>query len=281
MSEINENVKVQEVLDRIKNLNEARSLVEQKKNELITHEKDLDAARIVKGENSDEYRIKYEVVELTKKEIEDAENKVKELSFKRSELKSVFEEVAKKFENELRSEQEREFYVEIGPEVFTKKENENGEEETIFNEVNQKAGARAFRHLLDYLYKDVKWNAKSAAGLLVLVKNMEENKPWVRDKEFNNIIRLRSANVLVLWRSILEDMEGKGFYEAKTFLEVWANCGKGISDAVREIQKKHEEVRNIGTQLNTIEEEYNHSEDDLPKEENEELTIQEEVDPEV
>lgn len=271
----NKELTVQNVLERIKELKETRELIAKKQNELEVHEKDLNAIETVKGSDSDDYRVKKEVVDVTRKELEDYENKLNELSFKRSELKPVFDELAKKFEYELRAEQEREFHVEVGPTVYN--ETVEGEEATI-NVVNQKAGRLAFRHLLEYLNKDVKWTAKTAPGLLVLVRNMEENKEWVRDKEFNNVIKLRSSNVLVLWRSILEDMEGKGFYEAKIFLECWANCGKGISDAVREIQKLHEQVRMLGTQLNTIEEEYLNSENDI---EETETTTQQEVDPEV
>ena len=266
-------LQLEEVLERIGELKSTRDLVSMKRVELETHEKDLKALETIKGVDSSEYLVKRELLENTKNELEELENKVNSLSFKKSELKPVFDEVAKTFEKELRSEQEREFHVEIGPNVFVK---ENDEEK--INPVYQKAGRHAFKHLMEYLYKNVKWTAKTAPGLLVLVRNMEENKDWVRDPEFNNIIKLRSSNVLVLWRGILEEMEGKGFYEAKSFLEVWANCGKGISDAVREIQKLHENVRLVGTQLNTIEDEYLNSEDDIKEHE---VTTQEEVAPEV
>lgn len=276
----NKNMTVQETIDRISKLNEARQLVNRKINEFETHEKDLKAQEVVNGIDSNEYKVKKELLDNAKQELADAEKQVKELSFKKSELKPVFDEVAKKFEDELRAEQEREFHVEIGPTIDLQNE---GEELTVekAEEVRkyQKAGRKAFKSLLEYLYKDVNWSAKTAPGLLVLVRNMEENKPWVQSHEFNNVIKLRSSNVLVLWRSVLEDMTGKGFYEAKSFLECWANCGKGISDAVREIQKLHEEVRNIGTQLNTIEDEYNNSENDIVGVET--LTTQEEVNPEV
>ena len=274
---VNTEMVVQNVLDRIKELNDARENVAKLENELNVHEKDLKAIETVKGANSDEYLVKKELIETTRKELNESENKVKELSFKRSELKPVFEEVAKKFEDELRAEQEREFHVEVGPNVYVKV-GEGDEEHEEINPVYQKAGVKAFKHLLDYLYKDVKWTAKTAPGLLVLVRNMEENKEWVRSKDFDNVIKLRSSNVLVLWKSILEEMEGKGFYEAKTFLEVWANCGKGISQSVNEIRKYHESVRLLGTNLNTIEDEYLKSENDI---EETEMTTQEEVAPEV
>lgn len=266
---------IETALERIEELKNLREKKANSENEVSTHEKDLNAILTVKGEGSDEYLVKKELLENTKKELEGYTNKIEELTFKKSELKPILDETAKKFEDELRAEQEREFYVEIGPSVLTK--DENGEE--VVNPVYQKAGRNSFKRLLDYLHKDVKWTAKTAPGLLVLVRNMEENKDWVRDKDFDNVIKLRSSNVLVLWRSILEEMEGKGYFEAKVFLECWANCGKGISDAVREIQKYHESVRQIGVKLNTIEDEFLKSVDDLG--EVAETTTQQEVDPEV
>lgn len=270
-----ENSRVDEVLARIKTLNETRMLVESKRVEVETHTKDLKAIETVKGSNSEDYLVKKELLNNSVNELKEAEIKVENLSFSKSGLKDILDEVAKKFEDELRAEQEREFHVEIGPHVYVKQDGENGEE--VINPVYQKAGRHAYKHLLEYLYKDVKWSAKTAPGLLVLVRNMEENKDWVRDKDFDNIISLRSSNVLVLWKSVLEDMEGRGYYDAKSFLEVWANCGKGISDAVREIQKYHDDVRVLGTNLNTIEEEYMRSENDIE----EQTTTQEEVAPEV
>ena len=78
----------------------------------------------------------------------------------------------------------------------------------------------------------------------------------------------------------MEDFNGKGFFEARTFLECWANCGQSVSDAVRQIQKDNASTRQLGTDLNNVEEEFNISEDDLPQDEGK-ISTQEEVAPEV
>ena len=78
----------------------------------------------------------------------------------------------------------------------------------------------------------------------------------------------------------MEDLNGKGFFEARTFLEGWANCGQSVSDAVRQIQKDNAATRQIGTDLNNVEEEFNRSENDIPEEEHQ-VSTQEEVAPEV
>lgn len=272
---------VQNVLDRIKELNKNRELIEKKVGEIEVHEKDLKGIETIKGVDSDEYKIKTEVLNSTKDELTHAQDSVKELSFKKSELKPILDELTKAFEQELKSEQEREFHIEIGPRPSLENQSDvdsDGNLREITKE-EQNAGRKAFRKLLDYLYNDVNWTAKTAPGLMVLVRNMEENKLWTRDNEFDNVIKLRSSNVLVLWKSVLEDMTGKGYHSARAFLECWANCGKSISDTIREIQKLHELTRALGNNLNIIEDEFDKSENDLP--ESDELTTKEEVSPEV
>lgn len=273
----NENgLTIESVLVRIKELNDARALVESKTNEVETHERDLAALETVKGKDSSEYLVKEQLVKTTTDELSAAQAKVDSLTFKKSELKPVFDEVAKKFEEELRKEQEREFHVEIGPRFSD--DEDDGKSDDV--KTKQSAGRKAYKTLMKYLYENVNWNAKTAAGLMVLVRNMEENKPWVQSPDFDNIITLRSSNVLVLWRNILEEMSGKGYYEAKGFLECWVNCGQGITNAVRDIQKMHEETRELGTKLNTIEDEYDKSFNDIPDAEPE-VTTKDEVAPEV
>ena len=250
-------------VERIEKIEKVRAVVTQKENEVETHQHDLENVETIKGVNSPEYNLKKTILETTTKELEDAKKELEGLVYKKSELKPTFDYIVKKFEDELRAEQEREFHVEIGV------KNENG----------VSTGKKAFKQLLEYLNHDVTWTAKTAPSLMLLVRNMEENKPWVQSEEFDNVILLRSANVLSLWKYILEEMEGKGYYEAKKFLECWMNCGKSISETVREIQKLHEDTRKLGAQLNTIEEEYDRSFDDLPEEEK--VTTKEEVDPDV
>ena len=203
------------------------------------------------------------------KAYDEAQKKVEELSFKKSELKPVLDELTKRFEEAYKNDSVKEYHIEIAP-----KPEKEGEP------VDGNKGKKVFKQLLEYLNHNVSFTAKTAVNLLVLVRNMEENKAWVNSKDFDNVIILRSASVLSLWRAIMEDFNGKGFFEARTFLECWANCGQSVSEAVRLIQKDNASTRQLGTDLNNVEEEFDLSEDDLPHEE-ETLTTQEEVAPDV
>lgn len=269
MAEEVKNVTAEEIdaaVKRIEELKSAREEIQVKTNELVEHQKDLTNIETVYGVESKQYEAKKSLIDLTTTAIENANKKVSELVFKKSELKPILDALAKKFESELRKEQVEEYHVEIAPVGEDPEKRGNGK--------------KVFKQLLEYLYHNVSFTPKTAANLMVLVRNMEENKAWVNSKDFDNVILLRSANVLNLWRFIIEDMSGKGFYEARTFLECWANCGQSVSDAVREIQKNHETSRQTGVQLNTVEDEFDRSEDDLPHTEDE-ISTKDEVAPEI
>lgn len=257
------------VVKRVGELNAARAEINSLKEELVAHQKDLANAEKIFGVGSNEYLLQRGHVENTETRIAETEKKVTELSFKKSEIKPVMDELAKKFEEAYKNNTVKEYHILIAP-------LKEGEEKP-----NPAEGKKVFKQLLDYLYHNVSFNAKSAIGLMLLVRNMEENKAWTNSPDFDNVIILRATNVINLWKCIMEDLTGKGFYEAKTFLECWTKCGQSVNDAVREIQKDNSVSRQLGTDLNNVEDEFNRSEDDLPKDEEEKPTTQEEVDPDV
>lgn len=254
---------------RVEELQKVRAEIVSLKEELLAHQKDFANAEKVFGVGSKEYELQKGHVEGTQTRIDDAQKKVEELSFKKSELKPILDELTKRFEEAYRNDSMKEYHIEMAP-----KPEKEGEK------IDGTKGKKVFKQLLEYLNHNVSFTAKSAVNLLVLVRNMEENKAWVNSKDFDNVIILRSASVLSLWRAIMEDFNGKGFFEARTFLECWANCGQSVSEAVRLIQKDNASTRQLGTDLNNVEEEFDLSEDDLPHDE-ETLTTQEEVAPDV
>ena len=260
---------IAETVKRVEELQKNRTELTSIKEELVAHQKDLKNAETVFGVGSKEYELQKGHVDSTNSRIEETEKKIAELSYKQSELKPILDELAKKFEEAYRNDTVKEYHIEVAPKP--EKEDEP---------IDPSKGKKVFKQLLEYLNHNVSFTAKTAVNLMVLVRNMEENKAWVNSKEFDNVIILRSASVLSLWRCIMEDFNGKGFFEARTFLECWANCGQSISDAVRQIQKDNVVTRQIGTNLNAVEEEFNRSENDIPEEETQ-VSTQEEVAPEV
>jgi hypothetical protein len=256
---------VDETVKRINELAHARIDVENKKNELAVHERDLSSIVAVLGVDSKDYLVKKNLIDLTTDAIKQSESNVERLSFKKSELKPVLDAVAEEFQNALKAEQEMEYEIRLGE-----------------NDVRgYPMGRRAFSQLMTYLNERVEWTAKTAAQLMVLVSNMKENEAHVKSKNFDNVIKLRSSNVLVLYHSIIENTSGKGYNTAKDFLTMWANCGQDITNAVRDVHKSHESTRELGTKLNLIEDEFDKSFDDLPFDEEPVVSTKDEVAPEV
>ena len=255
---------VDETVKRINELAQARLDVENKTNELNVHERDLLSIANVLGVDSKDYLVKKNLIDLTADALKESESNVERLSFKKSELKPVLDAVAEEFQNALKAEQETEYEIRLG---------ENDER-------GFPMGRRAFTQLMTYLNERVEWTAKTAAQLMVLVANMKENEAHVKSKAFDNVIKLRSSNVLVLYHSILENMSGKGYNTAKDFLTLWANSGQAITNAVRDVHKSHESTRALGTKLNLIEDEFDKSFDDLPFDENSVTSTKDEVAPE-
>ena len=255
---------VDETVKRINDLAQARLDVESKKNELNVHERDLSSIANVLGVDSKDYLVKKNLIDVAIDAIKQHEADVERLSFKKSELKPILDAVAEEFQNALKAEQETDYEICLG---------ENDER-------GFPMGRRAFTQLMTYLNERVEWTAKTAAQLMVLVANMKENEAHVKSKSFDNVIKLRSSNVLVLYHSILENMSGKGYNTAKDFLTLWANCGQAITNAVRDVHKIHESTRELGSKLNLIEDEFDKSFDDLPFDENSVASTKDEVAPE-
>lgn len=255
---------VEETVKRIKELAQARLDLEKKNNELNVHERDLESVAKVLGVDSKDYLVKKNLIDMTTDSIKQSEEMVEKLSFKKSELKPVLDTITEEFQKALMSEQETEYAIKIG---------ENDAR-------GYPMGKRAFTQMMSYLNERVEWTPKTAAQLMVLVANMKENEAHVKSKDFDNVIKLRSSNVLVLYHSILENTSGKGYNTAKDFLTLWANCGQEITNAVREVHKIHESTRELGANLNLIEDEFDKSFDDLPKTEETVVTTKEEVAPE-
>lgn len=256
---------VDETVKRIKELAQARLNVENKKNELIVHERDLQSIVNVMGVESKDYLVKKNLIDMTIDAIKQYESIVDNLSYKKSELKPILDSITEDFQNALKAEQETEYEIRLGENDYR----------------GHPMGRKSFTQLMTYLNERVEWNAKTAAQLMVLVANMKENEAHVKSKTFDNVIKLRSSNVLVLYHSIIENMSGKGYNTAKDFLTLWANCGQEITSAVREVHKAHESTRELGTTLNLIEDEYNKSFDDIPNDSEEMMTTKDEVAPEV
>lgn len=101
---------------------------------------------------------------------------------------------------------------------------------------------KIFDGLLRFLEKDAPWGHTTATGLIMLYHNLREQKEITRTEDWDGIIQLRSANVTIMW-SMVTKMTGKGFYEAKSFVELMAVCGESLSKAVQQAHNDNSKLR--------------------------------------
>ena len=113
---------------------------------------------------------------------------------------------------------------------------------------------KVFDKLLKFLEKDAPWGHTTATGLIMLYHNLREAKEIVKDKEFDGIIAIRSTSVTILWQMVTK-MSGNGFYEAKSFVELMANVGESLSNAVQKVQGDNQSLRDNHTELAKVQQE--------------------------
>ena len=113
---------------------------------------------------------------------------------------------------------------------------------------------KVFDRLLKFLEKDAPWGHTTATGLIMLYHNLREAKELVKDKEFKGLIPVRSTSVTILWQMVTK-MTGTGFYEAKSFVELMANVGESLSDAVQKVQADNQALRDNHTELAQVQQE--------------------------
>lgn len=110
---------------------------------------------------------------------------------------------------------------------------------------------KIFNSLLKFLEKDAPWGHTTATGLIMLYHNLREQKDITRDKDWNGQIKLRSANVTIMW-SMVTKMTGKGFFEARDFVELMAVCGESLSTAVQAAHTDNNKLRENHHKLSII-----------------------------
>ena len=79
------------------------------------HQKDFANAEKVFGVGSNEYVLQKGHVDGTQERLDEVEKKVAELSFKKSELKPVLDELARRFEEAYKNDTVKEYHIEMAP----------------------------------------------------------------------------------------------------------------------------------------------------------------------
>lgn len=197
-----------------------------------------------------------EEMETKMEMVEDDQEMVSEAPRKRSELLAEHRKLTAKSNNLVRRMQETEYSINFG-------------------------NKKIFDRLLKFLEKDAPWSHTTAAGLIMLYHNLREQKEITKDKEFDGVVKLRSANIAILWQ-MMTRMTGEGFFEARNFVELMAAVGEEISKAVGQVQGDNQGLRDIHQELAKLDQildsgQYENDTDEV----DDRYKIADEVDPQV
>jgi hypothetical protein len=95
------------------------------------------------------------------------------------------------------------------------------------------------------------WSHNTAAALIALVMDLRDQKAKIDE---NGNIHVRTANVSSLYQTMLK-YTGTGFYEAKEHVQILATVGESISDAMEDVTKDNNTLREIHTRLSSLDDE--------------------------
>jgi hypothetical protein len=108
------------------------------------------------------------------------------------------------------------------------------------------------KSLLKHLEKNVKWNHSDAPVFIAAYQKLKEAISKGLDEKGDLLIEGPALNGIY---QILIKTEGVGYYEVRDYMSLLANVGQGLSDGMRALMEDQNELRNIHTNLSTLDNE--------------------------
>lgn len=108
-----------------------------------------------------------------------------------------------------------------------------------------------FNSIMRYIEHDVEFDHATSTYVVMLYSNMKQQKPYLRDPEWNGTIQLIENSCVTLWKTLMS-YKGHGVHEAESFLEMIQDLGQDLSKTIKTIREKNESVRGLHTRLNEI-----------------------------
>ena len=115
---------------------------------------------------------------------------------------------------------------------------------------------KLYKQLCKFLEKDAEWGHTTATGLVMLYSNLRENAKATQVKDWDGIIKLRGTSITILW-TMVTSMKGKGFYEARNFIELMAELGQDLSIVVGKVHTDNQALRDNHVKLSELDTEVN------------------------
>lgn len=146
-----------------------------------------------------------------------------------------------------------------------------------------------FDKLCKFVEKDIKITNMNAANVIMLHSNLKNQKPLTRVDGWDGKIKMNIASCRALWQGF-RDWDGRGVYDATSFLTLVQLVGPEVSKVLAENNKELVPLNGLHTRLSEIDDilDRGEYEDDVPEEKAETVVkdaeeridrIGEEVDP--
>jgi len=105
------------------------------------------------------------------------------------------------------------------------------------------------RNLLKFIEKNVNWAHNSLPGYISVCHGLKDAlKEGVSEEGF---LFLNGGPVGMVYQTMLQ-ISGKGYFEAKEYLRILTEVGGGISESMKELADDNTHLRNIHTDLSTL-----------------------------
>ena len=108
------------------------------------------------------------------------------------------------------------------------------------------------KSLLKHLEKNVKWNHGDAPVFIAAYQKLKEAVANGLNEDGNLLIEGPALNGIY---QILIKTEGVGYFEVRDYMSLLANVGQGLSDGMRALVEDQNQLRNIHTNLSTLDNE--------------------------
>lgn len=140
----------------------------------------------------------------------------------------------------------------IREQIELEKQYESESVQMLEDTYSVKIGSKAnFDKLIKMVEHEFEFDYHTATGLALLYSNLKQQKPFTREDDWNGSILLKTSSCLMMWKFI-STYKGKGFFEAKAFLEMIQLIGPEVSKACNTINEKQTAVRGLHLRLDEI-----------------------------
>lgn len=165
-------------------------------------------------------------VKMTKEEIE---NKKVEINQELEKMEEAYNSLRKEMEDMNTAEGAKPYRIKIG-------------------------SKKTYKDIMNFVNKELPWNLQTLNSLTLLFSDLESQKEWVNNQnEYDETIELKAYNILNLHQSFTKGKYGKGYIEAKSFIDLWNRVCGGFEATLKEIEAAFEPIANKEAELKTLE----------------------------